>query len=264
MSSFDPINESVLRRKLDEAQVACESLQVFSELDSTNAYLMRQTEAEGFQVCVAEAQTHGRGRRGKPWLAPMGSGLTFSCVQRLSSTQGRLAGFSLAVGITLAEKLTYLGLPRVALKWPNDLCVDGKKLAGLLIEVQPSVVGKSAVVTGIGLNYALSSEQSKEIDQPCVGVTQLGLGLSRSELLAELLIALAQAYEDYEERGFSSFYSRWSRWDLLQGREVNLILPKRILQGVAKGVDQSGCLRILVAGQLRTFSSGEVSVRVAQ
>jgi len=262
MSGSDLLDLTLLETKLHGAQVAYQSLRLFAELDSTNAYLMRRSADAGFHICVTEWQSAGRGRRGREWIAPVGSGLTFSCRQSLNSSAGKLSGFSLAMGIALAEKLAALGLDGIGLKWPNDLQVMGKKLAGLLIEVQAEEAKNSGVITGVGLNYSLNSEQREQIDQPCVDIAQWGLPISRSELLAELLIALALAYQEYNEFGFAAFYPRWPRWDALRDKTVNLILPNRTLQGVAQGIDDDGALQILIEGQLRRFSSGEVSVRV--
>jgi len=263
MSSSELLDAGIVEKGLDAARVVYESLQLFAELDSTNAQLLRVAMTPGFHICVAESQTAGRGRRGRQWIAPLGCGLTFSCKQAVTARNGSLSGFSLAMGIALAEKLAELGLIGIALKWPNDLQVAGKKLAGLLIEVQPSGDGESqTVVTGVGLNYALTAQQRALIDQPCVSVAQLESPISRGDLLVALLAALAEAYREYEDAGFAAFYPRWSRWDVLQDKTVNLILPNRTLQGVAQGIDENGALQILIEGQLRRFSSGEVSVRV--
>jgi len=262
MSSSELLDVGIVEKGLDAVRVVYESLQFFAELDSTNAQLLREAMTPSFHICVAESQTAGRGRRGRQWFAPLGSGLTFSCKQSLCSSDGRLSGFSLAMGIALTEKLAELGVFGLGLKWPNDLQVAGEKLAGLLIEVQAKDANNSAVVTGVGLNYALTAEQRALIDQPCVSVAQLECSISRSDLLVALLAALAEAYREYENSGFAVFYPRWARWDVLYGKKVNLILPNRTLQGVAQGIDENGALQILIEGKLRRFSSGEVSVRV--
>ena len=125
-------------------------VRVLERCTSTNT-LLREERSVQPALLAAELQTSGRGRHGRRWRSARGAGATFSIRRRMSCEQRRLAGLSVAVGIASARALRRLGARGVALKWPNDLMVNRRKLGGILIETRPSVAG-SVVIVGIGIN----------------------------------------------------------------------------------------------------------------
>jgi BirA family biotin operon repressor/biotin-[acetyl-CoA-carboxylase] ligase len=241
------------------------SIEVIDAVESTNTLLMRR-EAAGLAsgaVIAAEWQTAGRGRRGRPWIALPGAALTFSLLWRFEQGAGLLAGLSLAVGLAVARALAPYGVRDAGLKWPNDVLWRGRKLAGILIEMQGDMLGPSAAVIGVGLNCRMPQALLGRIDQPAVDVaTAGGMEPERNRLLAALLIELDRILTQFAREGFAPFRDEWQRRHAHQGRPVKVALPDGgIVNGIADGVAENGALLVAThAGQLR-LHSGDVSLR---
>lgn len=233
---------------------------VLAECDSTNARLMARAEAgaPAGTVIAAEVQSAGRGRMGRTWHSAPGDSLTFSLLWRFPrGTQ--LGGLSLAVGVALAETLAALGVSGVALKWPNDVLLDGRKLAGVLIELVPGAT--YGAVIGIGLNLRLPAAMPDEVRATA---TALDRDLDRNELLARLLAALHEVLTEFASGGFVALRGRWL------ARCAHMDLPVKIisefavpLEGRCLGVDVDGALMIETSVCVQRVLSGDVSLRPA-
>ncbi|MBI2312720.1 MAG: biotin--[acetyl-CoA-carboxylase] ligase [Betaproteobacteria bacterium] len=243
-------------------------LAVLDETESTNTLLMAEAGhgAASGRVIVAEAQTHGRGRLGRPWHSGLGGALTFSLLWRFDQGVGFLSGLSLAVGVALTRALEAQGVTGVALKWPNDVLHDGKKLAGILIELQADMLGPSVAVIGVGLNVKLAKPVRSRIDQAATDLSSAGAGRwDRNTLLAALLLALAEAMQEFAATGFNGFRKEWESRHAYQGKRVRLELPDGgSVEGVVKGASAEGALVLAVGGAERKFLSGEISLRAAR
>ena len=241
-------------------------VEVLDVAASTNTLLMARTTAGAASgsVIAAEWQTAGRGRRGRVWHAAPGAALTFSLLWRFQQGAGALSGLSLAVGVAVARTLARLGIEGAGLKWPNDVMWRGRKLAGMLIEMQGEVTGPSAAVIGIGLNCRLPDAVRGRIDQAVVDLAQIsGDALDRNRLLAMLLVDLAQVLENFAQAGFAPLRDEWERHHVFQGKSVRLTLPDAgTLDGLAKGVDADGALLLETTTGVRRIHSGEVSLRL--
>jgi BirA family biotin operon repressor/biotin-[acetyl-CoA-carboxylase] ligase len=154
------------RLEASSIRVAGLEVSVLGRCTSTNA-LLRAAPDRGTALLAAELQTAGRGRHGRRWRSARGAGATFSIRQRMSCAQRELAGLSIAVGLGTARALRRLGARGIALKWPNDLMLNRRKLGGILIETLPSGSG-SLVIVGIGINCR---------EQPRLGA-RLGRGVA--------------------------------------------------------------------------------------
>ena len=243
------------------------ALEVFDRVDSTNTELLRRAAAgaPSGTVIAAEWQTAGRGRRGRVWHALPGAALTFSLLWRFEQGAGFLAGLSLAAGVAMMRALEQHGVAGAGLKWPNDVLWRGRKLAGILIEMQGDMLGPSAAVIGIGLNCRLPPALLERIDQPAVDLTAAaGAAPERSRLLATLLLELDRAFTVFAREGFAPFREDWQRYDVYRDRPVKVALPDgSVVNGAAAGVADNGALLLATnAGQLR-FHSGDVSLRIA-
>ncbi|MCW8996808.1 MAG: bifunctional biotin--[acetyl-CoA-carboxylase] ligase/biotin operon repressor BirA, partial [Psychromonas sp.] len=143
-------------------------------VDSTNQWLLeRIPKLQNGQACISEYQLAGRGRRGRTWISPFASHLYFSLYWRFDSGIDKVSGLSLLVGIATVNALEKMGIQGVSLKWPNDLYYQGKKLAGILIELNAQATEACHCVIGIGINVRMPPEQAKLIDQPWVDLSQL-------------------------------------------------------------------------------------------
>lgn len=295
------------------------SIEVVSEIASTNSALLerarvatrlsfegdlaqvrRSTESQAFgrrtadhQPCllVAEHQTQGRGRHGRVWQSEAGASLTFSLAMPLSPVDW--SGFSLAVGVALADALDPAGCPGYAtdtdpasapwigIKWPNDLWLmpaggrgaEGRKLGGLLIETVPAGDMRLAVV-GVGLNVLPLSLAHAQASSGFACLQEIDPGASAPQVLARVVVPLVDALQRFGREGFAGFVDRFAARDVLRGRAVQagaagvvgseaLLRTASGIEGVAEGVSDTGALRVRVPGDgLREVMSGEVSVRL--
>jgi BirA family biotin operon repressor/biotin-[acetyl-CoA-carboxylase] ligase len=234
---------------------------------SSNALLMQQSAQGGASgtVLAVEWQTAGRGRRGRVWHSGLGDALTYSVLWRFEGGLATLAGLSLAVGIAQMRALDELGVSGAGLKWPNDVLLDGGKLAGILIEAQGDMLGPSVVVIGIGLNLHLPEAMRERIDQP---VSELfppdGPPADRNRVLAVSLRHLAAVLQEFARGGFAPLRAEWESLHVFQGSEARMLMPDGTqVEGRVLGVTDEGALRLLTAHGERHFNAGEVSLRRA-
>lgn len=218
--------------------------------------------AQGFAV-IAEAQTKGRGRRGKAWLSPFGSNLYVSLYWPLERGMVAAMGLSIAVGVALAEIMSAAGIVDVELKWPNDILISGKKIAGILVELEGQANGAADVIVGVGLNVDMPANQSAQIDQPWTDLcTVLSEPVNRNLWVAEVIIAIRTALQQFETDGMAGFCQRWQAFDRYYKQPVKLIMSEhKIIRGVAMGIDDSGALLIRRDGVTERYHAGEVSLR---
>ena len=242
------------------------AIDVHWQIDSTNSALLRRaaTTSHELEACLAESQTQGRGRRGREWHMPLGGGLALSLRRRFDASMGTLAGLSLAVGVSLVEVLVDAGVRGAGLKWPNDVVVDGRKLAGILVELSGDALGPCHAVIGIGINVRLDAAATRAIGQPAVELaTLVGAGLpSRNVLSAQVLARLVDALDEFAVHGFAAFAERFTACDVLRGRMLRILDARGARDGVALGVDAFGRLRVRGDDGEFAVDSGEVSVRV--
>ncbi|MBI1396554.1 MAG: biotin--[acetyl-CoA-carboxylase] ligase [Betaproteobacteria bacterium] len=239
-------------------------VEVVPVTESTNSDLMARAagSAASGTVLVAEMQTRGRGRRGRQWLSPLGSALTFSVLWRFEQAAASLSGLSLVVGLACAEAIAATGARGVGVKWPNDLLVDHRKLGGILIELQGDALGPSTAVIGIGVNVDLPDATIRAIDQPVTDVRRAGGAGDRNVLLAMLLRSLAAWIDRFDAGGFAPIEPAFRDRHVLQGQAVNVSLPNGdSVGGTVEGVAPDGALLIRTGGGIRRFHGGEVSVR---
>ena len=241
-----------------------EGVHVRFAVDSTNSVLARRLR-EGTRVpelCAAEIQTAGKGRLGRRWVSGLGQSLVLSVSWRFDAPADGLSGLSLAVGVALVEALAAGGFGGVMLKWPNDLLVDERKLAGILVEVSRSGSGSAACVAGVGFNLDLAPVDSGRIDQPWTDFARgFGRVPVRSTLAAQAANALLDAFEQYRDHGLEPFAARWRERDALHGRRVRVLSGGAPIDGTARGIDGDGALLVEHSAGVVRCGSGEVSVR---
>jgi BirA family transcriptional regulator, biotin operon repressor / biotin---[acetyl-CoA-carboxylase] ligase len=241
-------------------------LDIQDELSSTNTVMLARAAAgaPSGSVVAAELQTGGRGRRGRTWLSGLGGALTFSLLWRFDDGPASLSGLSLVVGLACAKALAARGVQGVGVKWPNDLLCDGRKLGGILIELQGDALGPSAVVIGIGFNVRLAADIPEVVDQPVADLAGTGGSEDRNALLATVLTELAIAIDAFLAGGFSAVADEFDRWHVLRDRDVVVSLPDGSrVEGRVTGTAPDGALLVDTAAGPRRFHGGEVSVRAS-
>jgi BirA family biotin operon repressor/biotin-[acetyl-CoA-carboxylase] ligase len=235
------------------------AIEIVAETGSTNADLLaRAPLLAGPVLLLAERQTAGRGRSGRAWQSDAGASLTFSVAWKFARALPQLVGLPLAVGVAIADALHACGV-KAELKWPNDVLLDGRKLAGVLIETSAAPDGVWAMV-GIGINLALPPALAARIDIPAAALPPLPVG--RDALLAALLNTLAQALADFDAAGLAPFTGRWNALHAWRGEQVAVLDHGRVRQhGAAVGIDDAGRLLIDTADGQIAVLSGDVSLR---
>jgi len=256
--------EAILAQMSAPARARLADLEIHLSLDSTNRHLMQRAAqgAPGGTVCLAERQEAGRGRHGRRWVSPFGANLYLSILWRSALAPAQLGGLSLAVGAAVAQGLSAAGAPAIGLKWPNDLMWGGRKLGGVLLEVAGEATGPCHVVVGVGLNLAMDEALAHEIDQPWVDLREAApRALPRNAVTAAVAGEVLLALDAFAEAGLAPSLPAWRERDVLRGEPVRLTLGERVVDGVARGVDDNGCLLVEGREGLQRFSVGEASLR---
>ncbi|MEJ2621579.1 MAG: bifunctional biotin--[acetyl-CoA-carboxylase] ligase/biotin operon repressor BirA [Candidatus Thiodiazotropha sp.] len=239
-------------------------VEVFESIDSTNIWLMQQASLgiKSGAVCLAEQQMAGKGRHGRQWVSPFGRNLYYSMLLRFDLAPAQVAGLSLTSAIAVLRLLRQMNCHQAGLKWPNDVLWQGKKLAGLLLEVSGESSGPSQVVIGVGLNLSLG-QYGDEIDQPWADLSQIPdlIPYSRNELAARLTLHLQDVANLYLQQGLAGFTAEWHEYDLYLGKQVVISSANNIHTGIHLGIDETGGIRIETESGIRTFHAGEVSLR---
>lgn len=240
-----------------------DDLQVAWNVGSTNTELLRcSAPLRGSSVLLAERQTSGRGRRGREWASPLAAHIYLSVLRGFAGGLSRLGGLSLVAGVAVAEALQAQGVAGVALKWPNDIVVNGHKLGGLLVEGGGEFAGPARAVIGLGINVRMPPAFAAQITQPWTDLTTLmGGEVSRNAVVTGLLAHLLPALELFEQDGLAPFLTRYAALDSLAGRSVRVEDGGTWHEGQALGLAEDGALRVRIEGVERVFHAGEVSVR---
>ena len=265
---LDLLDADALRAALEPAVAAqLAKLEVFTELDSTNQRLLAAPPPAGkLDVCIAEFQTQGRGRRGRRWDAPLGSGICLSVGWQFAGMPAEPAALTLAVGVAVRRVLESVAGLTISLKWPNDLVFDERKLGGILLELKAEAHGGAHVVVGVGLNVALPASLLPELSDWPRGAVDLKTALGRDPppravLAGALVNELAALLADYPTRGFAAYRPEWRSADFLRGRSVRLDDATGRLVGTALGIDADGALLVETEAGKRRVVAGDVSVR---
>lgn len=248
--------QSALTQRLD-------ILEILLDVGSTNTYLFeRASDHMGKRYAVlAEKQVGGRGRRGRQWVSPFGKNIYLSLLVSFAGGMAALEGLSLMTAIAVEKALARLGIEGIGLKWPNDVYADGKKLAGILLEVTGEYSSHCQVVVGIGLNLALSRSDAENIEQPWAELRTLKPGLSRNTVAATILDELLLRVDDFQRNGFAPYQQYWSERDIYHQQEVRIISAANEKRGKVKGVNRKGELMLHTEQGIEIINAGEISVR---
>ena len=211
---------------------------------STNERLL--AEGRPGVLLIADEQTAGRGRRGRRWYS---GGATFSISVEVNRPVREFAGLSLVAGVAAARALRGLGAERVALKWPNDLLLDGAKLGGILVETRNTLA-----VIGIGINCRRDPSLERRVRRAVAFVD-----IDRDDVVAGVAHELLAALALFEREGLEPIRAQWERMHAHDGERVRVRLPDgRVVIGIARGLDADGGLRLDTRGGMRAVRSGRL------
>lgn len=249
----------------------CRKVECFDLVDSTNTKAKQLAELGGEEgtLVVAEAQTAGKGRRGRNWASEPGVGIWMTLILRPSLSPAKVSGITLLTALALTKAIQELYGVRAEIKWPNDVILAKKKICGILTEMSSEENYVNYVVTGIGIN-ANTTSFPKEIEKTATSIfQQTGKKVDRSELIASMIRILCSDYGRFvKEQDLSSFVEEYN--DVLANRDKEVCVyygmveqssPENTERGVAKGIDHDGALLVEIDGRIKRIMSGEVSVR---
>lgn len=239
-------------------------LDVFETLASTNDYLKTNATNTNPYFCITEYQTNGRGRMGRSWISPFGCNLYFSLSYSFTEDISELSGLSLVIGISVVKALQSLdaNIP-FQLKWPNDITVDAKKLAGVLVEVMAEANGGCRAIIGVGLNVnMLNAATDDAIDRPWTSLDLLlHKQLDRNPLIASLIDAMLETIAKFRQSGLQPFIPDWDAVDALAGKNIALLCAGSNITGTACGIDSLGRLILKTStAEHKAFSSGDTTI----
>lgn len=271
-STVDALDADVLLGRIPpEVARRVERLDVFGSLDSTNRYLLETPppSSGAMHVAVADHQQAGRGRRGRRWSAPPGTGLCFSAALRFSRAPRDLSALPLAVGVAARRAAAAVCGVQAGLKWPNDLTWEDRKLGGILVEHGARSGDGAHVVIGIGLNVAVPPHVLPALCDWPRGAVDLceasgGPPPARAALAAALIVELAELAGRFESAGFAAYRDEFASADTLRDRAVRIDDDGAKSSGIARGVDAHGALIVEASdGSRRRVVAGDVSIRGA-
>ncbi len=234
-------------------------IEVLPSVSSTNDYLLYEKAGDTIMVCVAEHQTRGRGRFGHTWWSPPGN-LYLSMSYPLQRWERRYETLGLWLLIAVAKLLERLGCKGVRVKWPNDICVQGKKLGGILIERKSDETGQRLIV-GVGINVAMSKTRDvpSRLAWPDLISVVPDWSLSRNELAAHVIVLLSTTLADAESDVLTDLPSVWRRYDAMYSFKIQFTWDHQRNTGIARGIDESGRLVIEINGEVKHLHSTHVS-----
>lgn len=268
-SGLSLLNKDTIQNYLSAANQII-PIEIWDSLPSTNDYLMQQLSDKTKRTprcCLAERQTRGKGRRGRHWVSPFARNIHLSLLWHFPCDVSELSTISLVAAIAIVRTLQSLGITQtLGLKWPNDVLWQGKKLAGVLIELSGETYDISAAVIGIGLNVDMPNASAQKITQAWTDLSEITEKnqLDRNQIAGRLLNELVNSLKLFQEQGFIPFRETWQSLDLTLNKSISIITPTQILQGIGRGINEQGHIRLeLENGDIKAFSSGEVSVAMA-
>jgi BirA family biotin operon repressor/biotin-[acetyl-CoA-carboxylase] ligase len=253
--------EQTLRKGLS-ARVFGNKIYTFESIDSTNncAKAVAGCGATEGTVIISELQTAGKGRLGRSWNANANENLTFSLVLRPKVPPEALNLLPLYVAVGIAQAIEGMTKLKVECKWPNDLLINKKKVAGILAEGSIKQNMVEFVVIGVGIN----------VNQRVFGVDLFGKAtslflecqheLDRKTLFQNILVSLENHYRTVSKQGFQSIIPLWLSKSTMINKPISLSQQGSVISGVVKGLSTEGGLILQTNGALKTVFSGDVTV----
>lgn len=239
----------------------------FPEVDSTNTLadeLARQGAPEG-TVIVSEYQYRGKGRLGRTWCSPAGGNIYLSLILRPPVSPGRAGQVSLLAALATARAIRKATGLKPAVKWPNDVLIENRKVAGILSELHLCLGRVDFIICGIGINVGVSTEElPPEVRNRAAAVAEYVQGsVSRVEIIQAFLANLENMYDEFLERGFSHFVPEWTSRSMLEGKEVQVARDSECIAGTVRGINEDGALLLESEdGTITPILTGDITISI--
>lgn len=241
-------------------------VEVLEKIASTNGYLKSLSEGnQDIIACLAEVQTAGKGRLQRQWYSPFAENIYLSLLCPFEKDISELSGLSLVVGLAVCraiESAIDISSELLKIKWPNDILLEDKKLAGTLIEIQAESNGFCQVIIGVGINVNMKKADQADIDQTWTSLTNtINTYINRNHLVPEIIDTLIDYLEKFSSQGLEFFQNEWQHRDCLIDSHISLASGKEIITGLYSGVNEHGHLKLKSkTDKMLTFSSGDASI----
>jgi len=262
MPELKALNPDEIRNRLESRRLA-KKIHYFSEIDSTNRFAFKRAQEGGEEgeVVIAESQTDGKGRMGRNWFSPPSLNLYLSVILKPKLPPADTPQLTLMAAVALAETVqSFLPAPP-SIKWPNDILVGGKKLAGILTESSCETDRVHFVVVGVGVNLNLPAAALPEAIRDRATSLRIltGKPIDRTLFAKQLINDLDRCYGELGRDGFPGIARRWESFFDLRGRKVAVEMADQRVMGIARGIDRDGALILEEeGGALRRVIAGEV------
>ena len=262
-----PLNHNLIINALKQSMFSGK-LMFYDRVESTNdlAKAMALEGAENGTVIIAEEQTSGRGRMGRKWLSPPSSNLLFSLLLRPDLYTEKVFTLTMLLALSTVEAVETQTGVNAMIKWPNDIYVQDRKLAGILTEFSVTGNRLNHVILGIGINVNWDPEEATDSHMlyPATSLMrEAGHTVSREFLLINILSAYETHYMDVSRNGPARVQELWNKRSMLTGRNVSVeISNNEVINGTAIGIDEKGALLVSdINGQTHTILNGDVHIK---
>jgi BirA family transcriptional regulator, biotin operon repressor / biotin---[acetyl-CoA-carboxylase] ligase len=265
LGSPDALHADDLSARLGKVRVVGREIHVFQETTSTNdvaARLARGGAEEG-AVVFAESQTKGRGRMGRSWVSPAGKGLWFTVLLRPDFPPQETTQLTVAAATALARAVTLQTGIVPEIKWPNDILIRGRKIAGILTEMRAELDRVQEVLLGIGMDVNLEAGDFADgLHRTATSLKiETGQTVNRAELAVAVLRELDRDYQAVAEGHFDRLAEQWEERCSTLGCQVAIRIGDRVVRGRAESLDQDGALLLRgLHGHLERILGGDVTL----
>ncbi len=234
----------------------------FKSIDSTNKYLLSKHNHPNGTVVLADFQTAGRGRRQRIWQSPEAESLLFSIFLNENIQTVPLYSFTFLTAVSVYEGLLpFIPQNHLALKWPNDVLINGKKVCGILVETKTSSNRTNSIVIGIGINVNQDSAFfQRELKQATSLFCSTGCKFSRMEVLSSVLISIDKNLMELQQRVYTDVLEKWKNYCPYLGEKIKVDDDKNIYEGIFKDISQNGGLILETGGKEKIFHAADISI----
>ena len=251
----------ILRTKI----VGQKEIYYFADVESTNTEAKKQANLgcpEG-SISLSEAQTKGRGRLSRSWFSPSGKGIWLSVVLRPPFNPHDAPKCTLMAAVAVTKAIQSMTGIECGIKWPNDILYQGKKIVGILTEMNAEIDAINYIVIGMGINVNIKQQDfPDELTESATSLSVVaGHTISRLSLLNAVLVELEQAYEEVVQYGFSKMLDEWRKLSITLGKKVNVIGSGKEFSGTAVDIDHDGGLLVQTEAGIERVLAGDVSIR---
>lgn len=266
ISSPDLLSAAEIKTSLPTKLLGSD-IKYFDSVDSTNTQAKKfaQDALDG-TIIISEEQCGGRGRLSRSFFSPKYKGIWFSVILKPNVLPQEAPKFTLLAAVAIADAIKDVTGVKVGIKWPNDILYNGKKLVGILTEMNAEMERINYIIIGMGINVNIAKDEMPEdIRQIATSLSQItNKEVSRLTLLNSILSHLEELYTIALSEGFEPIFDLWRNYSITLNQHINVIGTNETFEGIAVDIDNDGALLVNINGQIKRVLAGDVSIRPVQ